>query len=135
MYRGNDMAEFVLTTASTILCDIAVTGPSPLHGGTVSTKSTAKLRVNGSRVLPNVIQPPIVGGPTGLGSISGCTNAPPPPSKKACLNVTTVLPVGVATKLTVGGIPALLATLKGTTDGVTPGTLSATAGQAKLRAS
>lgn len=125
------MAELVLTTSSTILCDALATS---LHGGTVTTKSTAKLSVNGSRVLPNVIQPS-VGGTTGLGSISGCINAPPPPSKKVCANVVTVLPTSAATKLTAGGVPVLLATLKGTTDGVPPGTLSATAGQARLKAS
>ncbi len=125
------MTDFVLTTASTILCDTLA--PS-LHGGTVAKASTARLRVDNARVIPNTVQPPVVGGPNGLGAVTGCTTAPPPASRTPCKSVTSILPVGVATKLTVGGVGVLLATLKGVTDGVTPGTLTATANQNRLKA-
>jgi hypothetical protein len=124
------MAAPVLNMASTIRCDVLA--PS-LHGGTVAKASTAKLTVNTARVLPNVVQPAI-GGPNGLGAVTGCTNAPPPPSKAPCQRVATILPVGVATKLTVQGVGVLLNTLKGTTVGTPPGTLTATANQTRLTA-
>lgn len=123
------MADFVLTTASTILCG------APPHGGTVAKASTAKLTVSGSRVIPNAVQPPVVGGPNGLGAVSSCPNVPPPAGRVKCTAVTSIVPSSAATKLTVGGVGVLLATLTGSTNGTAPGTLKATAGQAKLKAS
>lgn len=105
----------VLTTASNVQCG---------HQGTVSTRGSAKLKVQGSPVL------------TGSGvvgsSIAGCTTAPSSTTKPC----TSVLAVGVgrALKLRVGGQPVLLDTLVGSTNGVPPGTLPATAGQTKLEA-
>jgi hypothetical protein len=114
-----------LTTGSTVLCG---------HGGTVSTTSSAKLKVSGNAVLLK----------DGIAnqSVSGCltvvTPPPPGPVSTPCLSVTAV-DSGEATKLKAGGKPVVLETLKGETDGkvanVTPQLLlSATAGQSKLKA-
>ncbi len=121
----------VLTTASTVLCDVAAPpapAPPTAHGGTVAKTSTAKLTVNGSAVLANRVQPPI-----GLGAVVGCANKPPPPSNTTCTKVATVIS-GAAARLTVGGVAVLLETVKGTTVGTPPGTLSATANQNRLTA-
>ncbi len=122
-------SQLVLTTASTITCapDAAAT-----HGGTVKAASTAKLRVDASRVIPNGI------GPNGLSSIASCKTptASSPPTKK-CLLVVSIVPTSVAAKLTVNGIGVLLASLTGVTDGlvgVAPGSLDATANQSRLTA-
>jgi hypothetical protein len=127
------MATKVLTTASTVLCDVAL--PAPAHGGTVAKTSTAKLTVNGSAVLANRVQPP-----RGLGAVAGCTNPANPPTTIPCSKVSTIT-AGAATRLTVDGVAVLLETLKGTTLGtppapaaVPPGTLSATANQNRLTA-
>jgi hypothetical protein len=132
------MATKVLTTASTVLCDVAAPpapAPPTAHGGTVAKTSTAKLTVNGAAVLANRVQPPI-----GLGAVTGCANPPNPPTTIPCSMVATVT-AGVANRLTVGGVAVLLETLKGTTLGtppapaaVPPGTLSATANQNRLTA-
>ncbi len=115
----------VLTTSSKVICG---------HGGTVSTSSSAKLKVSGNPVLLK----------TGIAqqAISGCTTTvkPPPPGpvSKPCISVTSV-DSGEATKLKAGGNPVILDLLTGQTDGtivnVTPQKLlSATAGQSKLKA-
>jgi hypothetical protein len=113
----------VLTMASTVLC-----GPvaPKLHGGKVTKNSSAKLKVAGNAVLTA----------TSLSTVpvGECKTVPPPPLQKPCTSVTTVLPVSVAKKLQVLGNGVLLDTLKGTTDGVPPGTLLAVAGQTKLTA-
>src|SRR5258708_18625794 len=117
--------SFVLTTSSKVICG---------HGGTVSTSSSAKLKVSGNPVLLK----------TGISgqSISGCLTPtmPPPPGPKSqkCTSVTSV-DSGEATKLTAGGKSVVLDTLAGETDGIVANAtpqllLSATAGQSKLKA-
>ena len=111
----------VLTTGSKVLC-----GPDvpPNHGGNVSVTSTAKLKVNGNPVL---LKSSIAGK-----SVSDC-KTPTSNSTSPCLSVTSVT-VGEASKLKVGGNPVMLDTLVGTTDGVPPGTVPASAEQEKLTA-
>jgi hypothetical protein len=112
----------VLTMASQVLCGVSA---PKLHGGTVTTTSSAKLTVSNNAVLLS----------TSLGAVAGCLNAPPPMGATPCTKVLTVLPVSMATKLLAGGSGVLLeSTLKGTTLGVPVGTLSATAIQNKLTA-
>jgi len=112
----------VLTVASTVLCGTAA---PKLHGGTVAhATSNAKLKVAGNAVLVA----------TSLGTIAGCSNAPPPTGATPCSKVLTVPPVSTATKLQAGGNGVLLETLSGTTNGVPVGPLLATANQAKLTA-
>ncbi|MGA5823990.1 hypothetical protein ACPC54_39860 [Kitasatospora sp. NPDC094028] len=71
------------------------------------------------------------------GMTTPCTAQTPttPPKFQACVTAPT-LPPGLATKLTVGGTPALLATANGTTvSGAGPGTWTITdAGQQLLEA-
>ena len=115
----------VLTTSSKVICG---------HGGTVSTSSSAKLKVSGNPVLLK----------TGIAqqAVSGClTPTTPPPPGPASIKCTLVSSVdtGEATKLKAGGNPVMLDTLTGQTNGiianVTPQKLlSATAGQSKLKA-
>ncbi|HTO61226.1 MAG TPA: hypothetical protein VMM15_08210 [Bradyrhizobium sp.] len=50
------------------------------------------------------------------------------------MTVLSVLPTSLAQKLTVGGLPAVLDTLSGLTDGKPPGSLQSSAGQSKLTA-
>ena len=117
----------VLIDSSEVLCDEEVVLPNgPVHGGSVSITSTAKLSVNGNPVL---LKSGIVGK-----TVTGCKNNPPPIGDTPCLNVTSVT-AGEATKLTVGGSGVMLdSTLAGTTSGVPSGLLKATAGQSKLTA-
>lgn len=105
----------VLTIASNVQCG---------HQGTVSTSSSTKLKVKGSAVLTEL-------GVMGK-SVAGCTTTPST-STKPCLLVTGVI-TGRALKLRAGGLPVLLDTLAGLTDGLPPGTLPASAGQKKLKA-
>jgi hypothetical protein len=106
----------VLTTGSTVGC-----GHSP---GKVSTSSTAKLRVGTDAVL---IETSIKGK-----SVSSCSTQTTDKTSP-CKTVSSVAS-GLATKLTAGGKPVALATIVGVTDGVPPGSLSATAAQTKLTA-
>ena len=117
----------VLTTGSNVTC-----GHSP---GKVTTTGSSKLTVSGQPALPKT---GIMGKP-----VSGCSTVPAAdasgPTAKPCLSVLAVS-AGDATKLTIGGLPVMLDTLAGTTDGmvgkVTPQTsLSATAIQTKLTTS
>lgn len=114
----------VLTTASTVLCDLAA--PSS-HGGQVTVASTAKLTVNGNPVLvKNSVASKAVP--------PGACKTPPSNSSKPCTSVTSVAS-GESAKLKTGGNPVLLdSTLGGLTDGNPQGKLSATAGQSKLSA-
>lgn len=105
----------VLTSASNVQCG---------HQGTVSTSSTTRLKVQGGAVLT---ESGVMGMP-----VAGCTTAPST-STKPCLSVTGII-TGRALKLRAGGQPVLLDTLAGSTDGVPPGTLPASAGQTKLKA-
>jgi len=109
----------VLTTASEVLCD-KLTGSN--HGGAIATSSSAKLKVNGAAVLLR----------TGIGSsVSGC-KTPSTSSSKPCVSAT--ISGGEASKLTAGGRPVMLDSLKGTTDGVPSGTVPGLAKQDKLTA-
>jgi hypothetical protein len=105
----------VVTVSSKVLC-----GPlTPAgHGGTVATVGSSKLTVGGSPVL-------VAAGIVGAMNVAGCTTplvTGTPPSKP-CTSVLTVIPSpSLATKLFVGGVPVVLASLTGTTDGVISGT-------------
>lgn len=113
----------VLTMASDVTCG---------HKGKVTVASIAKLTVNGNPVLlSNSIADKLV---------ASCATPPAAdpsgPTAKPCTSVTGIS-AGEATKLTVGGQPVMLDTLKGETDGMvaktTPQTfLAAIAGQVKL---
>lgn len=107
-----------LTIASDVECG---------HKGVVEVTSSVKLTVNGSPVLleASVASMPVTPGTCATQQTS--TTSP-------CKTVTSVLPPSLATKLTVGGKPVVLDSLKGLTDGVPPGGLLATAGQSKLTA-
>lgn len=109
--------------------------------GKVKTESLAKLVVNGSRVL---LESSIDGK-----SVVGCgiqpASDPGGPVAVKCTNASAIpatlpaITAGRATKLTVGGSPVILETLKGMTNGmqarITPQRLlSATASQDKLTA-
>ncbi len=101
-----------LTTGSTLVCGT---------GGVASLASTGKMFVQGNPVL----RESDVSGFT----IAGCK--PKATGDKTCSKATGVTS-GKSQKLFVGGSPALLENLAGTTDG-TDATLKATsAGQAKL---
>lgn len=113
----------VLTMASNVTCG---------HGGKVTVVSTVKLTVNGS---PLLLKSSIAGK-----SVAACTTPPAAdasgPTAKPCTTVATVS-LGEAMKLTVGGQPVMLDTLKGETDGMVAKTtpqmlLAAIAGQIKL---
>ena len=113
---------FVLTLASTVLCDVAA---PKLHGGTVMLTSAAKLAVTGNAALVA----------TSLGTVVAgtCKTVPPPPANKPCTKVLSVLPPCIATKLQAAGSGVLInVPLHGATDGVPPATLSATVNQSKL---
>ena len=111
----------VLTTASRVACP---------HGGAVSTSGQSRLRVLDAPVLRQ-------DGVAGRALDSNCAVVTDPnTSTLKCATVAAVT-AGQATKLKVGGAAVLLDTLAGTTNGTPPptgATLSATAGQAKLRA-
>lgn len=106
----------VLTLSSTVQCG---------HAGTVGVSGSALLTVGSSAVLT----------PDGVATkaVAGCTTAPSSPTKP-CTTVLSVLPSSQAIKLTAGGMPVLLDSLAGATDGMPPGTLMAVAGQTKLSA-
>ena len=107
-------------------------GHSP---GKVTTTGSPKMSVSNQPVLlkTGIMSKPVGGcGTPHAADASG-------PTAKLCTSVTAVS-VGEAIKLTVGGMPVMLDTLAGQTDGmvgkVTPQlSLSATAGQTKLTTS
>jgi hypothetical protein len=118
----------VVTASSTVTCGHI----TPVLPGTVSTVGSPKLTVGGSPVL-------IASGIEGK-AVTSCGITPSSTSTK-CLTVksVSVAPASVATKLTVGGKPVVLAGLQGTTDGkllgVTPQPLlGATVAQTLLTA-
>jgi hypothetical protein len=117
----------VLTEGSTVLCGPAAPpppAPATSHGGKVTTVSTAKLQVNGKRVLVA----------SSLTTITGCATTVSPTS--APCSALVAPPPPPATKLLAGGSPVLLDTIAGAgkTNGNPFGTLAATANQTKLTA-
>jgi len=86
--------------------------------GAAANVSAVKLTVQGKPVL------------TGLGSVTGCSNVPPPPAKVPCTTVTII--GGKAAKLNVSGTSVLLASLAATAAGSPGGALSVVPGQVKL---
>jgi hypothetical protein len=110
----------VLTESSDVECG---------HLGTVDVTGTSKLTVLGSQAL---LSSGVAGKSIALCITPNAPTATPP--TKACMTVVSVLPVSLATKLTVGGQPVVLDTLKGLTDGLPPGSLVAVALQSKLTA-
>ncbi|HXQ45349.1 MAG TPA: hypothetical protein VN806_01970 [Caulobacteraceae bacterium] len=104
-----------LTMSSTVQCG---------HLGTVQVSSSTKLTIGGVAVL---VQAGVAGK-----SVLLCTTLPTAAGNKPCQTVSSVLPISLSQKLTAGGNPVVLDSLKGLTDGVPPGTLLAVAGQAKL---
>ena len=109
-----------ITESSTVVCG---------HTGTVLLLSSqSKLTVGGSKVL--------VDGDLAGKAISNCKTVESPGSVK-CLTVLTILPGGVAQKLTVGGKGVLLdsinVTTSGTIGGVAPPWFVQAAGQTKLQ--
>ena len=110
----------VLTMASEIKCS-----PEPPHGGKVAILSTEKLSVQGKPVL---VTASVVGQ-----LIAGCNNSSS--NTSPCTNAGPALGLGsTSTKLSVNGVPVLLATLSGSSVGTPGGTLAATANQNKLTA-
>lgn len=105
----------VLTATSTVTC--------PHVTGVAAQVSAPKLQVMGQAVL------------TGLGAVAGCPWMPPPATNVKCTTVS--ISSGQATKLTVGGVGVLLASLAAKADAppANPGgPLIVTASQAKLTA-
>lgn len=114
----------VLTVNSTVSCG----HPPPVGGGVVDVRSAAKLRVAGASVL-------LVDGISGRTLRTPCGTVPSSGTTK-CTKVDAVS-VGSATKLTVGGQPVILDTVRGRTDGTVGGApqllLAGVANQVKLR--
>lgn len=112
---------YVLTAGSTLSC---------AHQGIVQlTASQSSLLVEGQSVL---VQADLEGSP-----ISGCTT-PTSQTSKPCTTLLS-MSVGAALHLKAGGMPVLLDTAAGNTDGVTPAPSNLwsvrTAGHSKLAAS
>lgn len=107
------------------------------HGGQLQLSAgDARLSVNGSGVITSGMEAGLTfGSPTtpAAGMVSPCSAQTPstPPVFVPC--VTTPATAGVSTKLTVGGMPALLENARGTTaSGAGPGSWSvSSAGQPK----
>jgi hypothetical protein len=106
-----------LTSASDVQCG---------HQGAVQAKSSAKLTVSGNAVL---LATGVVGSP-----VTNCSTKLTSIPTSPCTTVVSLLPTSLAQKLTVGGLPVVLDTLSGLTDGVPPGSLESVAGQSKLTA-
>jgi hypothetical protein len=108
----------VLTSNAVVLCS---------HGGKVNLiPKQMTVAVQGGMVM---CEPDLIGSP-----ITGCAQAPSP-TTKPCTAVVSTFPGGSSPKVLVSGRPAYLATVKGLTDGVPPGTLVVTfAGQVAVQA-
>jgi hypothetical protein len=90
--------EKVLTTDATVTC---------LHDGDVSLSSSQSvLTVAGNPVLVNQL----------TGSITNCTQQPPPATNKPC-TLASPQTTGISSVLTVNGLPVLLESAAGLTDG------------------
>jgi hypothetical protein len=96
----------VVTTSATIMC---------VHGGQVTLiPKQTQVTISGSPVLR---EGDLSGAP-----IIGCAQ-PPSPGTKPCTMVVSTLPGSASMRVTAAGLPVLLATLSGITDGVPPGTI------------
>src|SRR4029077_16637612 len=96
----------MVTTGATILC---------IHGGQVTlVPRQTTVTISGNPVLR---EGDLAGAP-----IIGCAQ-PPRPGTKPCTMVVSTLPGSASTRVTAAGLPVLLATLSGITDGVPPGTI------------
>ncbi|WP_217913381.1 hypothetical protein [Miltoncostaea marina] len=96
----------VLTTNARVMC---------VHGGQVTlAPRQGAVTAAGAPVLRET---DLIGAP-----IVGCAQ-PPTVSSKPCTTVVAVLPGGSAPTVSVGGLPAHVASLSGITDGVPPGTV------------
>src|SRR3954453_14294448 len=96
----------IVTTNATILC---------AHGGQVMlVPKQTQVQIQGGAVL---CEGDLAGAP-----IVGCAQ-PPSPGTKPCTTVISTLPGSASTRVTAAGLPVLLATLSGVTDGVPPGTI------------
>jgi hypothetical protein len=96
----------IVTTGATILC---------IHGGQVMlVPRQTTVTISGNPVLR---EGDLSGAP-----IVGCAQ-PPSPGTKPCTVVISTLPGSASTRVTAAGLPVLLATLTGMTDGVPPGTI------------
>ena len=96
----------IVTTNATIMC---------AHGGQVTLlPRQVQVQSQGGAVLR---EGDLAGAP-----IVGCTQ-PPSPSTKPCTVVVSTLPGSSAPTVSAGGLPVLLATLSGITDGVPPGSI------------
>lgn len=86
-----------------------------IHGGQVTLipKQTT-VTIQGNPVLR---EGDLSGAP-----IIGCLQ-PPSPGTKPCTMVISTLPGSASLRVTAAGLPVLLATLSGITDGVPPGTI------------
>ena len=97
----------IVTSNATILC---------AHGGQVTiVPRQVQVEIQGGMVLR---EGDLSGAP-----IVGCAQ-PPSPGTKPCTLVVSTLPGSSSPKVTVGGLPVLLATLSGMTDGVPPGVIA-----------
>ena len=105
-----------LTTGSDVQCG---------HKGAVQVSSSAKLTIGGNAVL-------LTSGVMGS-SVANC-GTPISSTTAPCSTVLSVLPTSLAQKLTVGGLPVVLDTLSGLTDGKPPGSLLSKPVQSKLTA-
>jgi hypothetical protein len=96
----------IVTANATIICT---------HGGQVTLlPRQVQVQSQGGAVLR---EGDLAGAP-----IVGCTQ-PASPGSKPCTVVVSTLPGSSAPTVTVGGLPVLLATLSGITDGVPPGSI------------
>jgi hypothetical protein len=96
------------------------------HKGLVAVDSSAKLTVGGNAVL-------LASGVVSK-TVSASCATPSTSTTHPCTSVLSILPTSLATKLTAGGMPVVLDSLSGLTNGLPPGKLMAIAGQSKLTA-
>lgn len=117
----------VLVEGAVIMCG---------HGGQVKlTGGSGKVSVDGSGILVSGAEADVDFTSAPVGELAACTATTPGGSPQPCKSVAAT--AGIATNLTVGGTPALLATAKGVTaSGAGPSTwVVDDAGQKPLAAS
>jgi hypothetical protein len=90
----------------------------PLHGGTLSTSGTTRLKVDGHKVLTAVKVGATIKGPP-----ENCQTPNNPPTQVPCTKVLMVTH-GTATKLRVDGEFVGIDTLDATTNGTPSGTIA-----------